>query len=82
MKALGLLPTGYLQYYYHTEESLAKLKSQPRCRAEAVMEIEEQILELYKDPSLNEKPKMLEKRGGAWDSDAAVAVMSAIEFDK
>ena len=82
LKALGLLPTGYLQYYYHTEESLAKLKSQPQCRAEVVMKIEEDILKLYQDPSLNKKPKMLEKRGGAWYSDAAVAVMSAIENDK
>ncbi len=82
LEALGLLPTGYLQYYYHTEETLAKLKSQSQSRADVVMEIEKDILKLYSDPELNEKPKMLEKRGGAWYSDAAVAVMSAIENDK
>jgi 6-phospho-beta-glucosidase len=46
-----------------------------------VQEIEAGLLELYADPSLRQKPKLLEKRGGAHYSTAAVAVMSAMHRD-
>lgn len=79
LRSLNLLPTGYLQYYYHREEILHKQQSQTRSRAIEVMEIEEDILKIYQDVTIDEKPKLLEKRGGAWYSDAAVALISAIE---
>ena len=39
-------------------------------RAERVIEIERELLEMYRDPELREKPKLLEERGGAWYSEA------------
>ena len=40
-------------------------------RAAAVAEIERELLELYRDPALAEKPALLEQRGGAFYSEAA-----------
>ena len=46
------------------------------------MEIEERLLALYQDVSLMEKPKELEKRGGARYSEAAISLVDAIYNDK
>lgn len=81
VEALGMIPGGYLQYYYHRDKILEKLLSSPG-RAEVVMKIDRELLDLYSDPDLNEKPLILEQRGGAWYSDAAVALISAISNDK
>ena len=50
-------------------------------RARTVAEIERQLLELYRDPSLNEKPKLLERRGGAFYSEAAVQLIASLTRD-
>ena len=42
-------------------------------RAEVVKQLENDLFELYKDPNLDIKPPQLEKRGGAYYSDADVA---------
>ncbi len=42
------------------------------------MEIEEKLLEMYRDPDLSEKPAILEQRGGAWYSTVATALMDSI----
>ena len=42
------------------------------------MEIEAGLLELYKDPALDTKPKLLEERGGAFYSDAAAALIASL----
>lgn len=76
--ALGMLPNGYLNYFYMTDEMVAHLKSQEKTRAEEVMAIEETLLEKYRDPDLKEKPKELEKRGGAYYSTVAVSLIRAI----
>jgi 6-phospho-beta-glucosidase len=49
-----------------------------RTRAEEVMEIEAELIEMYKDPSLDTKPKLLEERGGAFYSDAAAALVASL----
>src|SRR5262249_23022716 len=36
------------------------------------------LLELYRDPALDTKPKLLEERGGAWYSDAAAALVASL----
>jgi 6-phospho-beta-glucosidase len=51
-------------------------------RAEVVKKIEDELFELYKDPNLAIKPPQLEKRGGAYYSDAAVRLISSIYNDK
>lgn len=82
LQALQMIPNGYLQYYYYTDRVLAKMQAAEKSRAEVVMGIERELLELYQDPNLKDKPKVLEQRGGAWYSEAAVALISAIANDK
>ena len=48
------------------------------CSSDLVMEIEAGLLELYRDPSLDTKPKLLEGRGGAFYSDAAAALVASL----
>ena len=77
VRALGAIPSSYLRYYYRTSEVLEHQRSH-RTRAEEVLEIEAGLLELYRDPALETKPKLLEERGGAWYSDAAAALVASL----
>ena len=77
VRALGAIPSYYLHYYYRTADVLAQQRTH-RTRAEEVLEIEAGLLELYKDPALDTKPKLLEERGGAWYSDAAAALVASL----
>ncbi len=81
LKALRMIPSGYLQFFYHRDRVLQKLTAGPP-RARVVMDLDHNLLEMYRDPELKEKPALLEKRGGAWYSWLAVALMSAIVNDK
>lgn len=47
-------------------------------RAKEVMEIERGLLDLYRDPALDVKPALLEKRGGAFYSEAAAQLMASL----
>ena len=78
LEELGMIPCGYLNYYYNREAMYQKLKNAPRTRGEEVMEIEENLMRMYQDPELHEKPALLEKRGGAYYSKAAVSLITAI----
>jgi 6-phospho-beta-glucosidase len=43
-----------------------------------VAEIERRLLDLYRDPALNEKPALLEQRGGAFYSEAATGLVASL----
>jgi 6-phospho-beta-glucosidase len=74
---LHTIPSYYLRYFYAHDEVLAEqLEGVPR--AEAVMEIERGLLEMYRDPQLVTKPKLLEQRGGAFYSEAATGLITAL----
>ncbi len=47
-------------------------------RAQTVAEIERELLQMYRDPSLTEKPALLEQRGGAFYSEAAVGLVRSL----
>ena len=47
-------------------------------RAEEVLRIEAELLEMYRDPALVAKPALLEQRGGAYYSEAAVALIASL----
>lgn len=85
LKSLGVVPCPYHRYYYKTknilDEELEAFKS-GKTRAEIVKKLEEDLFELYKDEKLDMKPPQLEKRGGAYYSDAACNVISSIYNDK
>ncbi len=75
---LGVLPSYYLKYFYAHDEVLAEQLGGATPRAAVVAEIERRLLEMYKDPALNEKPPLLEQRGGAFYSEAAVGLVAAL----
>jgi 6-phospho-beta-glucosidase len=71
----------YLRYYYHTAQAIKKQQAAKATRAEQVMEIERELLDLYSEPTLDRKPEALEKRGGAYYSEAAAALMADLYGD-
>ncbi|WP_299169214.1 6-phospho-beta-glucosidase [uncultured Arthrobacter sp.] len=71
------IPSYYLRYFYSHDEVLRNQLSQPS-RAQAVMEVEQSLLEKYADPALDTKPEELSLRGGAFYSEAAVDLMSSL----
>jgi 6-phospho-beta-glucosidase len=74
---LGVVPSYYLRYYYAHDEVVRELGTKPS-RAAEVAAMEKQLLEMYGDPALDEKPALLAKRGGAFYSEAAVALASSL----
>src|SRR4029078_4342192 len=66
-------------YYDDTEHVIAE-QAGSQTRAEEVMAIERDLLELYKDPALDKKPEPLEHRGGAFYSEAAAQLIASL-FD-
>ena len=77
LEELGAVPSYYLRYFYAHDRVLAEqLGAKPR--AAQVMEIERTLLELYRDPQLTEKPALLEQRGGAFYSEAAVGLVRSL----
>lgn len=81
IQALRMLPSPYLRYYYNTAQVLEEERRAKKNRAEVVMELEQRLLERYKDPRLKRKPRELGQRGGAYYSTAAVQLISALHND-
>ncbi|MER7029187.1 MULTISPECIES: 6-phospho-beta-glucosidase [Streptomyces] len=77
---LGVVPSYYLRYYYQHDEVVREQRRKPS-RAAEVAAIEKQLLEMYGDEKLDEKPELLAKRGGAFYSEAAVALTSSLLRD-
>jgi 6-phospho-beta-glucosidase len=77
---LGVVPSYYLRYYYAHDEVVRELRTKPS-RAAEVAAMEKQLLAMYGDPALDEKPELLSKRGGAFYSEAAVALASSLLGD-
>jgi len=82
LKTVKAMPSSYLNYYYYRESKLEHLLQEEKSRGEVCAEIEKNLLEMYRDPNLKEKPALLDKRGGALYSEAAVSLISAIYNDK
>jgi 6-phospho-beta-glucosidase len=77
---LGAIPSYYLRYFYAHDRVLAEQQvGVPR--AQTVAEIERELLRMYRDPSLTEKPALLEQRGGAFYSEAAVGLVRSLASD-
>ena len=74
---LGVVPSYYLRYYYAHDEVVRELGTKPS-RAAEVAAMEQELLRMYGDPALDEKPALLAKRGGAFYSEAAVALASSL----
>ncbi len=85
IRSLNIVPCAYLRYYYQSRDILDKefaASENSTNRADLVAKVEQQLLEIYKDPMLDTKPKLLEERGGAYYSEAACELMSSIHNNK
>ncbi|WP_086865860.1 6-phospho-beta-glucosidase [Streptomyces viridochromogenes] len=74
---LGVVPSYYLRYYYAHDAVVREMRTKPS-RAAEVAAMERELLALYADPALDEKPELLSKRGGAYYSEAAVDLAAAL----
>jgi 6-phospho-beta-glucosidase len=77
LEELGAVPSYYLRYFYAHDEVLEEQR-EGTPRAATVAEIERELLQMYRDPSLTEKPALLEQRGGAFYSEAALGLVQSL----
>jgi 6-phospho-beta-glucosidase len=74
---LGAVPSYYLRYFYaHDAVLREQLDGEPR--AAVVQDIERNLLDLYRNPSVDERPDLLMQRGGAYYSEAALGLISSL----
>ena len=77
---LGAVPSYYLHYFYaHDSVLREQLDGVPR--AQVVSEIERGLLDLYRDPTVSERPELLMQRGGAYYSEAALGLVASLSGD-
>ncbi len=72
------IPSYYLKYYYAFDHVLEEQVDGAETRAGEVMDIEFELLTMYRNPNLDEKPKLLERRGGAFYSEAAAQLIASL----
>ncbi|KUM72656.1 6-phospho-beta-glucosidase [Streptomyces griseorubiginosus] len=77
LERLGVVPSYYLRYFYAHDEVVRELGTKPS-RAAEVAAMETELLRMYGDPALDEKPELLAKRGGAYYSEAAVDLAAGL----
>jgi 6-phospho-beta-glucosidase len=81
LRRLAVWPSYYLRYFYEHDHVVEQQRLRPS-RAEEVAEIERQLLGIYADPAVDEKPALLQQRGGAYYSEAAVDLMASLITDR
>ncbi|HEX9066067.1 MAG TPA: 6-phospho-beta-glucosidase [Streptosporangiaceae bacterium] len=74
------IPSYYLRYFYAHDQVVAEQLTSAT-RAEQVAQIELELLAMYADPALDRKPDLLGQRGGAFYSEAAVALLASLVND-
>jgi 6-phospho-beta-glucosidase len=77
---LGAIPSYYLRYFY-AHDAVLREQQDGVPRAQVVSEIERGLLELYRDPTVNERPELLMQRGGAYYSEAALGLVASLSSD-
>jgi 6-phospho-beta-glucosidase len=77
LTTLGCVPSYYLTYFYNHDRVVRAERGQPT-RGQRVAEIEATLLQMYRDPALDEKPALLGERGGAYYSEAAVGLLASL----
>ena len=80
LAGLSMVPSYYLRYFYAHDEVLAEQLREPS-RARAVQAIEDELLAVYADETVDTKPEALERRGGAFYSEAAIELLAAMRGD-
>src|SRR5690625_327137 len=85
LQSLGAIPSGYHKYYYQQDDILRKQIMEydnNQTRADYVQQVEKELFELYSNEAVQEKPKILEKRGGAYYSEAAINLIKSIHLNE
>jgi len=77
LRHTGALPSYYLRYFYCHDLVVAEELTEPP-RGARVAGIERDLLAMYQDPALDEKPALLSERGGAYYSEAAIGLLAAL----
>jgi 6-phospho-beta-glucosidase len=77
VQRLGNVPSYYIHYFYE-HDAVVEEQQRSKSRAEIVSEIEAELLHLYADDTLAEKPELLRQRGGAGYSEAAVELIASL----
>lgn len=80
-----MMPCYYHKYFYLADEMLKHNIEDYKTvgtRGEVVKEVEKELFEVYKDLNLDKKPEALEKRGGAYYSEAACELINGIYNNK
>jgi 6-phospho-beta-glucosidase len=77
VRRLGVVPSYYLHYFYDHDELVEHHRTH-ESRAEEVSQIEAELLHLYADESVDAKPELLSRRGGAYYSEAAVELLASL----
>lgn len=77
IRLMRVIPSPYLQYYFHHKRCVKQAKEKPLTRGETVQKIEEEVFRAYADPAQHTKPEALTKRGGGGYSEIALSVMEA-----
>ncbi len=81
LRMLGAIPSYYLRYYYEHDAVFREQLFAPS-RAQEVAQTERELLQVYEDLTQDTKPLALEKRGGAYYSEAAVGLLASIAADR
>jgi 6-phospho-beta-glucosidase len=77
LRLTDTLPSYYLRYFYCHDLVVAEQQG-AATRGARVAEIERELLFLYQDPALDEKPALLSERGGAYYSEAAIGLLASL----
>jgi len=77
IESIKMIPNYYLQYFYYTDHKLEEQQKWPPSRAEAVMKIEDELLQQYAELERTTPPEGLMKRGGAYYSTLATQLLNA-----
>ena len=78
VRALGAIPSYYLRYYYLTRDGPRRAARTATTRGRGGHGHRARLLELYRDPTLDEKPALLADRGGAFYSEAAAQLIASL----
>jgi 6-phospho-beta-glucosidase len=81
LRQVGAVPSYYLRYFWAHDAVVEEERGQPT-RAQQVAELERELLTMYADPALDHKPELLGQRGGAYYSEAAVALLASLVGDR
>ena len=81
VRQLGVVPSYYLNYFYNHDAAVAAARG-AQSRGARVAEMEAQLLTMYADPAVDEKPALLGERGGAFYSEAAINLLASLTADR